>query len=173
MKRLLVACEFSGIIRDAFAARGWDAWSCDLLPCDNPKHICGDVMQMLDNEWDEIGDGDWNEDEEWEDEGMIRQGYSPRSYSPPSEGRRHLRLVSPSQGWKDRLVSLRGALQAQQEEEKNRWRKHQRLNQNRNIWLFLFYLDGFYLRNGCLHLVLVSTTNKNTSYKGGNCYNNV
>ena len=52
MKRLLVACEFSGIIRDAFAARGWDAWSCDLLPCDNPKHICGDVMQMLDNEWD-------------------------------------------------------------------------------------------------------------------------
>lgn len=30
--RVLVACEFSGIVRDAFAARGHDAWSCDLLP---------------------------------------------------------------------------------------------------------------------------------------------
>jgi hypothetical protein len=78
-------------------------------------------IYAADNEWDEIGDGDWNENEELKDEGMIRQGYSPRSYSPPSEGRRHLRLVSPSQGWKDRLASLRGALQVQQEEQKNLW----------------------------------------------------
>lgn len=32
--RVLVACEFSGVVRDAFARRGWDAWSCDLLPCE-------------------------------------------------------------------------------------------------------------------------------------------
>lgn len=34
--RVLVACEFSGEVRDAFAARGHDAWSCDLLPTDKP-----------------------------------------------------------------------------------------------------------------------------------------
>lgn len=34
--RVLVACEFSGIVRDAFAARGHDAWSCDLLPTESP-----------------------------------------------------------------------------------------------------------------------------------------
>ena len=32
--RVLVACEFSGIVRDAFVKRGHDAWSCDLLPTD-------------------------------------------------------------------------------------------------------------------------------------------
>lgn len=32
--RVLVACEFSAIVRDAFRARGFDAWSCDLLPTD-------------------------------------------------------------------------------------------------------------------------------------------
>ena len=31
MKKLLVACEFSGTVREAFAKKGWDAWSCDLL----------------------------------------------------------------------------------------------------------------------------------------------
>lgn len=31
-KRVLVACEFSGTVRDVFARVGWDAWSCDLLP---------------------------------------------------------------------------------------------------------------------------------------------
>lgn len=53
MKRVLVACEFSGIVRDAFAARGFDAWSCDLLPTENPgQHICGDVLSVLDDGWD-------------------------------------------------------------------------------------------------------------------------
>ncbi len=33
--RVLVACEFSGIVRDAFRAKGHDAWSCDLLPCES------------------------------------------------------------------------------------------------------------------------------------------
>lgn len=43
--RLLVDCEFSGVVRRAFAARGHDAWSCDLLPAEDgsPKHLTGDV----------------------------------------------------------------------------------------------------------------------------------
>lgn len=51
--RVLVACEFSGIVRDAFAARGHDAWSCDLLPTERPgQHIQGDVLEVLDDGWD-------------------------------------------------------------------------------------------------------------------------
>jgi hypothetical protein len=42
---VLVACEFSGIVRDAFAARGHDAWSCDLLPTERPgKHFRGNAL---------------------------------------------------------------------------------------------------------------------------------
>lgn len=45
--RVLVACEFSGIIREAFAIRGHDAWSCDLLPTEMPgKHIQADVLTL-------------------------------------------------------------------------------------------------------------------------------
>lgn len=45
--RVLVACEFSGIVRDAFAARGHDAWSCDLLPTERPgQHIQADVRTL-------------------------------------------------------------------------------------------------------------------------------
>lgn len=52
--KVLVACEFSGIVRDAFRAKGHDAWSCDILPCDgNPEfHHQGDVMFHLDDGWD-------------------------------------------------------------------------------------------------------------------------
>ena len=51
--RVLVACEFSGIVRDAFAAKGHDAWSCDLLPSERPgNHIQGDVLKILDDGWD-------------------------------------------------------------------------------------------------------------------------
>lgn len=51
--RLLVACEFSGIVRDAFAAKGWDAWSCDLLPTERlGNHIQDDVLKHLDDGWD-------------------------------------------------------------------------------------------------------------------------
>lgn len=47
-RRVLVACEFSGVVRQAFEAQGWDAWSCDLLPSDVPgKHFQGDVRQLL------------------------------------------------------------------------------------------------------------------------------
>jgi hypothetical protein len=46
--RILVACEFSGIIRDAFRKRGHDAWSCDLLPTEAPGfHLTGDVRRWL------------------------------------------------------------------------------------------------------------------------------
>jgi hypothetical protein len=51
--KVLVACEFSGIVRDAFVARGHDAWSCDLLPTEKPgNHIQDDVLKHLDEEWD-------------------------------------------------------------------------------------------------------------------------
>lgn len=48
--KILVACEFSGIVRDAFAKRGHDAWSCDLLATEKPgKHYQGDVLELLSN----------------------------------------------------------------------------------------------------------------------------
>lgn len=48
-----MACEFSGIVRDAFAARGHDAWSCDLLPTEKSgNHIQDDVLKHLDDGWD-------------------------------------------------------------------------------------------------------------------------
>lgn len=48
--RVLVACEFSGIVRDAFKARGHDAWSCDLLMSERQggQHLEGDVRWWLD-----------------------------------------------------------------------------------------------------------------------------
>lgn len=51
--RVLVACEFSGIVRDAFAALGHDAWSCDLLPSESPgQHLQCDVRTVLPGAWD-------------------------------------------------------------------------------------------------------------------------
>lgn len=52
--RVLVACEYSGTVRDAFAARGHDAWSCDLLPTERPSvfHYRGDVLELLGDGWD-------------------------------------------------------------------------------------------------------------------------
>ncbi len=51
--KVLIACEFSGIVRDAFAAKGHDAWSCDLLPTERPgNHIQGDVLEILGDGWD-------------------------------------------------------------------------------------------------------------------------
>ena len=51
--RVLIACEYSGTVRDAFADRGHDAWSCDLLPSDTAgNHYQGDVRDILDDEWD-------------------------------------------------------------------------------------------------------------------------
>jgi site-specific DNA-cytosine methylase len=50
--RVLVACEFSGIVRDAFRGRGHDAWSCDILPSESPHHLQGDALLALDGGWD-------------------------------------------------------------------------------------------------------------------------
>lgn len=51
--RVLVACEYSGIVRDAFIAAGHDAWSCDLLPTESPgPHYQCDVRDVLNNGWD-------------------------------------------------------------------------------------------------------------------------
>jgi hypothetical protein len=54
--RVLVACEFSGVVREAFRKRGHDAYSCDLLPSDDNSefHIQDDVLQHLDKHWDLI-----------------------------------------------------------------------------------------------------------------------
>lgn len=51
--RVLIACEFSGIVRDAFIAKGHDAMSCDLLPTERPgPHYQGDVLEILNDGWD-------------------------------------------------------------------------------------------------------------------------
>lgn len=53
--KVLVACEMSGVVRDAFAAKGHDATSCDMQLCDKPgKHYWGDVMDILYEPWDLI-----------------------------------------------------------------------------------------------------------------------
>ena len=54
MSRVLVACEYSGRVRDALLERGHDAWSCDLEPCesDPARHIQGDVLPLLQEPWD-------------------------------------------------------------------------------------------------------------------------
>ncbi len=51
--KVLIACEYSGRVRDAFIAKGHDAWSCDLLPTDAPgPHFQCDVADILNNDWD-------------------------------------------------------------------------------------------------------------------------
>lgn len=51
--KVLVACEYSGVVRDAFRARGHDAWSCDILPTERPgPHLQCDVLSVLGNYWD-------------------------------------------------------------------------------------------------------------------------
>ena len=51
--KILIACEFSGTVRDAFIAKGHEAWSCDILPSEsNGNHIQGNVLEHLDKGWD-------------------------------------------------------------------------------------------------------------------------
>ena len=52
--KVLVACEYSGKVREAFRALGHDAWSCDLLPADDGSafHIQGDVLEIINDGWD-------------------------------------------------------------------------------------------------------------------------
>ena len=51
---VLVGCEYSGVVREAFAKRGHNAWSCDLLPSDQPtdKHYQGDIFDFIEGDWD-------------------------------------------------------------------------------------------------------------------------
>lgn len=51
---VLIACEFSGVVRDAFRSCGHDAWSCDIIPAEDnsPYHLQCDVLTVLDNGWD-------------------------------------------------------------------------------------------------------------------------
>ena len=56
--KVLIACEYSGTVRDSFSIKGHDAWSCDILPTESDqtkkegKHIKGDVLSILDQGWD-------------------------------------------------------------------------------------------------------------------------
>jgi len=52
--KVLIACEFSGTVRNAFLNLGYDAWSCDLLPAEDGsnRHITGDATELLDDDWD-------------------------------------------------------------------------------------------------------------------------
>lgn len=52
--RVLVACEFSGVVREAFRAKGHDAWSCDIIPSrdESKYHIQGDALEQLELGWD-------------------------------------------------------------------------------------------------------------------------
>lgn len=52
--RVLVACEFSGVVRRAFRDLGHDAWSCDLLPAEDGSehHFQGDALALIDGGWD-------------------------------------------------------------------------------------------------------------------------
>ena len=58
MKRVLIACEYSGIVGDAFSKKGFDAWSCDILATESEltkkegKHLQCDVMEVLNEGWD-------------------------------------------------------------------------------------------------------------------------
>ncbi len=51
--KILVACEFSGVVRDAFIAKGHQALSCDLLPSERPgPHYQGDIRDIINDTWD-------------------------------------------------------------------------------------------------------------------------
>lgn len=51
--KVLVGCEFSGVVRDAFLAKGHDAWSCDLLDSESPgPHIKGNILDAINEHWD-------------------------------------------------------------------------------------------------------------------------
>lgn len=82
--KILVACEFSGVVRDAFSERGHDAVSCDILPSERGEpHLLGDVRDFLNNGWDMmiafppcthlcVSGARWFEEKREEQEGAIR-----------------------------------------------------------------------------------------------------
>jgi hypothetical protein len=52
--RVLVACEYSGVVRNAFRLKGHEAWSCDILPCESDEkyHYQCDIFEVIDKNWD-------------------------------------------------------------------------------------------------------------------------
>ena len=52
--KILIGCECSGRVREAFLSRGFDAWSCDLQPCETQsnRHIQDDIRHVLEGDWD-------------------------------------------------------------------------------------------------------------------------
>tara|TARA_Y100000310_G_C20610150_1_gene777579 strand:- start:555 stop:767 length:213 start_codon:yes stop_codon:yes gene_type:complete len=53
MKRVIIGCEYSGIVRDAFIKQGFDAWSCDLLDSESDgNHYKCDVLDIINDGWD-------------------------------------------------------------------------------------------------------------------------
>ena len=50
--RIIIGCEISGKVRDAFYRRGHDVWSCDLRYSDHPRHIQDDILDWIDEHWD-------------------------------------------------------------------------------------------------------------------------
>ena len=53
--KVLIACEYSGTVREEFKKLGHDAWSCDILPTEIPgNHFQGDVLEHLEKDWDLI-----------------------------------------------------------------------------------------------------------------------
>ena len=84
--RVLVACEFSQIVTEAFIKRGHDAMSCDLLPAEkNYPHYQGDILDVLVNHWDE-----------WD----LMIAHPPCTYLSASGAR----------WWKDRIVEQNRAI---------------------------------------------------------------
>lgn len=82
--RVLVACEFSGVVRDAFIRMGHTAISCDLLPSESPgPHYQGDVRDILNKRWD------------------LMVAHPPCTYL----------AVSGARWWKGRLVEQEAAMQ--------------------------------------------------------------
>ncbi len=54
--KVLIGCEYSGIVRDAFSRKGHDAWSCDLLPTEKEgNHYQCDILEVISKGWDFIG----------------------------------------------------------------------------------------------------------------------
>src|SRR5262249_57680362 len=89
----VVGCEESGIVRDAFVARGHDAWSCDILPSRKPgKHIQGTIFDraLLNQGWDLgifhpdctflVGSGArWRYEDEWREDAMLMALHAVRA----------------------------------------------------------------------------------------------
>lgn len=87
--RLIVGCEYSGRVRQAFRERGHDAWSCDFLPSEDnsPFHIQGDVLEHLDDDWDM---GIFHPTCTYNNLAGIQWMYHPKdSHLLPEERRRH------------------------------------------------------------------------------------